>query len=83
MSGRRGSNSPPIAWKAIALPNELLPLVEFVKVTQKNLIQWWGRMDSNHRRRTPADLQSAPFGRSGTPPYFERTPRLVLIGTQK
>ena len=24
-SGRRGSNSPPIAWKAIALPNELLP----------------------------------------------------------
>jgi len=25
-SGRRGSNSPPIAWKAIALPNELLPL---------------------------------------------------------
>ena len=29
MSGRRGSNSPPIAWKAIALPNELLPLVSF------------------------------------------------------
>lgn len=24
-SGRRGSNSLPIAWKAIALPNELLP----------------------------------------------------------
>ena len=31
-SGRRGSNSPPIAWKAIALPNELLP--------QFNLIIW-------------------------------------------
>ena len=29
MSGRRGSNSPPIAWKAIALPNELLPLELF------------------------------------------------------
>ena len=27
-SGRRGSNPPPIAWKAIALPNELLPPVE-------------------------------------------------------
>ncbi len=27
MSGRRGSNPPPIAWKAIALPNELLPLM--------------------------------------------------------
>ena len=25
MSGRPGSNWPPIAWKAIALPNELLP----------------------------------------------------------
>ena len=29
-SGRRGSNPPPIAWKAIALPNELLPLTLFV-----------------------------------------------------
>ena len=27
LSGRPGSNWPPIAWKAIALPNELLPLV--------------------------------------------------------
>ena len=27
LSGRPGSNRPPIAWKAIALPNELLPLV--------------------------------------------------------
>ena len=25
-------------------------------------------MDSNHRRRTPADLQSAPFGHSGISP---------------
>ena len=28
----------------------------------------WGKMDSNHRRRTSADLQSAPFGHSGIPP---------------
>ena len=27
-------------------------------------------MDSNHRRRTPADLQSAPFGHSGNFPCF-------------
>ena len=27
MSGRRGSNSRPTAWKAVALPAELLPLV--------------------------------------------------------
>ena len=26
-------------------------------------------MDSNHRRHSPADLQSAPFGHSGTPPF--------------
>ena len=33
MSGRRGSNSPPIAWKAIALPNELLPLLNNVLIS--------------------------------------------------
>ncbi len=27
-------------------------------------------MDSNHRRRKPADLQSAPFGHSGIHPGF-------------
>jgi hypothetical protein len=36
MSGRRGSNSPPIAWKAIALPNELLPLLQMWK---------WGKLE--------------------------------------
>ncbi len=30
----------------------------------------WEVMDSNHRRRTPADLQSAPFDRSGNFPFF-------------
>ena len=30
----------------------------------------WEVMDSNHRRRTPADLQSAPFGHSGNFPCF-------------
>jgi hypothetical protein len=29
----------------------------------------WGGEDSNLRRPTPADLQSAPFGRSGTSPH--------------
>ena len=27
-------------------------------------------MDSNHRRRKPADLQSAPFGHSGICPFL-------------
>ena len=30
-SGRPGSNRPPSAWKADALPNELLPLILFSK----------------------------------------------------
>ena len=37
-------------------------------------------MDSNHRRRKPADLQSAPFGHSGNHPkkfqYLAIPPRL-------
>ena len=30
---------------------------------------WWEKMDSNHRRYKPADLQSAPFGHSGILPF--------------
>ena len=30
----------------------------------------WEKMDSNHRRYKPADLQSAPFGHSGILPFF-------------
>lgn len=29
---------------------------------------WWAGLDSNQRRRKPAELQSAPFGHSGTDP---------------
>ena len=40
----------------------------------------WVVMDSNHRRRKPADLQSAPFGHSGNHPkkfqYLAIPPRL-------
>jgi hypothetical protein len=33
----------------------------------------WREVDSNHRRHKPADLQSAPFGRSGIPPNIGRS----------
>ena len=56
-SGRRGSNPRPSAWKANALSTELLP--QFL----------WAKMDSNHRSRKTADLQSAPFGHSGICPF--------------
>ena len=57
-SGRRGSNPRPSAWKANALSTELLP--QFL----------WAVMDSNHRRRKSAELQSAPFGHSGNCPHY-------------
>ena len=59
LSGRRGSNPRPSAWKADALPSELLPQLSL-----------WAKMDSNHRRYKPADLQSAPFGLSGIRPKY-------------
>ena len=31
---------------------------------------WWERMDSDHRSWKATDLQSAPFGHSGTLPYW-------------
>ena len=37
-------------------------------------------MDSNHRRRTPADLQSAPFGHSGIFPIFNSWSLLDIQG---
>src|SRR5271154_593324 len=34
---------------------------------------WWGKQDSNLRRRTPADLQSAPFAARDIPPRALRS----------
>ena len=34
-------------------------------------------MDSNQRRRKPADLQSAPFSRSGIYPLFRWTAKVI------
>src|SRR4026208_1396922 len=38
---------------------------------------WWRGKDSNLRRRKPADLQSAPVGRLGTPPG-KNEPRILV-----
>ena len=40
----------------------------------------WAKMDSNHRRRTPADLQSAPFGHSGICPNLVCYPLEEVCG---
>jgi hypothetical protein len=62
LSGRRDSNSRPSAWKADALPTELLP-----RLTYKELFGGQGRVRTSVGR-SPADLQSAPFNHFGTCP---------------
>ena len=69
LSGRRGSNSRPSAWKADALSTELLPQ-KSARPGGQALLFLWAKMDSNHRRYKPADLQSAPFDHSGIRPLF-------------
>src|SRR5271168_4889059 len=69
-SGKRDSNPRPRAWKARALPTELFPPIP---VRPRTCDHWWRGEDSNLRRRTPADLQSAPFGHSGTSPLRKRS----------
>jgi hypothetical protein len=68
LSGRPGSNRLPKAWKAFALPNELLP----------HAIYFVGRGGFEPPKASPTDLQSAPFDRSGISPkykteFFQRT----------
>ena len=48
-------------------------------------IIWWGMMDSDHRSRKTTDLQSAPFGHSGNPPYGagERSRTINLLITNQ
>ena len=71
-SGRRGSNPRPSAWKANALSTELLPQDRMNQPILSFVSFVWAVMDSNHRRRKPAELQSAPFGHSGNcPRYFQ------------
>src|SRR3989442_6973887 len=62
-SGKRDSNPRPPAWKAGALP-----LSYSRPCLPGRPRKWWGGEDLNPRRRTPADLQSAPFGHLGTSP---------------
>lgn len=59
-----GIEPTPSAWKAEVLP---LNYTRAPLISPLAFFRWRGK-DSNLRRRKPADLQSAPFGRSGTPP---------------
>ena len=52
LSGKRGSNPPPTAWKAVALPNELFPHSHHDQISLfDHVVIVWGEKDSNLRRR--------------------------------
>ena len=61
-SGRRDSNSRPSAWKADALPTELLPLI------LNQSCSFVGRAGFEPAKVKPADLQSALVGRLSISP---------------
>lgn len=46
--------------------------------TASHSCTWWREVDSNHRRRKPADLQSAPVGRLGIPPTIVHAPSSAI-----
>ena len=44
--------------------------------------EWWAGLGSNQRRRKPTDLQSVPFDRFGTCPFYQpmkSSPALVTL----
>ena len=49
---------------------DLLNLMLFVFCSFFVLQRWWAGVDSDHRSQVTTDLQSVPFGRSGTCPYY-------------
>src|ERR1700746_4235142 len=71
------------AWKAEVLPlnyTRLMTSSAGPASVRPPASGWWRGKDSNLRRRKPADLQSAPVGRLGTPPQNE--PRIVISGSR-
>src|SRR5690606_27855565 len=68
MERETGIEPAPSAWKAEVLP---LNYSRAARLPRFPADDWWREVDSNHRRRKPADLQSAPVGRLGIPPVVE------------
>ena len=68
-SGRRGSNSRPLAWKARALPTELLPLIPVFRTLHirplGHLIREQTTMASQETRPSGKGLTEAPADSAG------------------
>ncbi len=54
-----------LSYFRMATPSPTIAMIVKPRIGRRLM---WAQMDSNHRRRKPADLQSAPFGHSGTRP---------------
>ncbi len=67
-SGKRDSNPRRSAWKADALPTELFPRILPRPPFRNYMMVEGGGFEPP--KAEPTDLQSAPFGRSGTPPSW-------------
>ena len=79
VSGRSDSNRQHSPWKGDALPIELRPPVSKFRKSKNLLTEtWWGEQDSNLRSLTTTDLQSAPVGHFGIPPFFFHSKNLRL-----
>ena len=58
----------------LPFPGYPFPLADIKKIYPTLLRSfgyiWWTGVDSDHRSQVTTDLQSVPFGRSGTCPYY-------------
>ena len=84
-SGKRGSNPRPSAWKADALPSELFPPLNpkrlYSSVPSVYLLV--GRGGFEPPKAEPSDLQSDPFGHSGTSPENRRSSKTTIKAIKK
>ncbi len=64
-----GWRSSQLSYSRMIFSDFGLPILNLhFAITNRIHTTWWGGEDSNLRRLTPTDLQSVPFGRSGTSP---------------
>ena len=63
-----------LSYSRIKRNNETTKLLYYLTATSL-----WGEKDSNLRKLTLTELQSVPFGRSGTPPFAVSRPYALKI----
>src|SRR4030042_7074171 len=69
------------SFQILCLNMPLAYLNPKIKYLFKFYSLWWRRKDLNLCRHSPADLQSAPFDHSGTPPHSGNYSGLTLLSS--